>query len=137
MMSHIPFDIIIFDEIHKLRNPKTKLVEGYTKKDKTIEDYILGKGKEKEGGAWNFLNQHNGTTIIGLSGSPIMNYPNDLYVPLSCVRPTEYPRSINPWRQFMYKYCLWSDSRYGPYMYGTRHLDELREETAPFIIRRT
>jgi len=137
MMSHIPFDIIIFDEIHKLRNPKTKLVEGYSKKNLSIEEVMLGKGKEKEGGAWNFLNQHNGTVIVGLSGSPIMNYPNDLYVPLSCVRPDTYPRSINPWRQFMYKYCLWSDSRYGPYIYGTRRLEQLREETSPFIIRRT
>jgi len=137
MMSHIPFDIIVFDEIHKLRNPRTKLVEGYTKKDKSLEDYILGKTKDKEGGAWNFLNHHNEAQVIGLSGSPIMNYPNDLYVPLSCVRPTDYPRSINPWRRFMYKYCMWADSRYGPYIYGTRRLEELREETEPFTIRRT
>lgn len=136
MLSHIPFDIIIFDEIHKLRNPRTKLVEGYTKKRK-LEEVFLGKDKEREGGAWNFLNQHNGGVIIGLSGSPIMNYPNDLYVPLSCVRPDRYPRSINPWRHFMYKYCLWADSRYGPYVYGTRQLEELRRETEPFTIRRT
>jgi len=136
MLSYIPFDIIIFDEIHKLRNPKTKLVEGKPKKEEK-EDWWNPKPKEREGGAWKFLNQHNGARIIGLSGSPIMNYPNDLYVPLSCVKPEKYPRSINPWRQFMYKYCLWSDSRYGPYIYGTRHLEQLREETSPFIIRRT
>jgi len=136
MMSHIPFDIIIFDEIHKLRNPKTKLVVGYQKKGMKPSDVFLGKDN-KEGGAWNFLNQHEGAAVIGLSGSPIMNYPNDLYVPLSCVHPKEYPRSIQPWRQFMYRYCLWSDSRYGPYIYGTRRLEELREETSPFIIRRT
>lgn len=37
----------------------------------------------------------------------------------------------------MYRYCLWSDSRYGPYIYGTRHLQDLKEETADFVIRRT
>lgn len=37
----------------------------------------------------------------------------------------------------MYKYCLWSDGRYGPYIYGTQHLGGLREETGKFIIRRT
>jgi len=128
ILSYIPFDIIIFDEIHKLRNPRTKLVEG----DKT-ERF----SKDKEGGAWRFLNQHPNAIVLGLSGSPIMNYPNDLYVPLSCTKPDHYPRGIQPWRQFMYKYCLWSDGRYGPYIYGTRHLEQLREETSPFIIRRT
>ncbi len=136
MLSHVPFDIIIFDEIHKLRNPKTKLVEGYQKKGPTPSEIFLNKD-HKEGGAWNFLNQHEKAVIIGLSGSPIMNYPNDLYVPLSCVRPERYPRSMNPWRHFMYKYCLWADSKYGQYIYGTRRLDELRKETSPFIIRRT
>ena len=47
MMSHIPFDIIIFDEIHKLRNPRTKLVGGYQKKGRTLEEAILGGGKDK------------------------------------------------------------------------------------------
>lgn len=129
MMSHIPFDIIIFDEIHKLRNPKTKLVVGKAKN--------RWDPREREGGVWKFLDQHSEAAIVGLSGSPIMNYPNDLYVPLSCVRPDRYPRDIQPWRQFMYRFCLWSDSRHGPYIYGTRNLDELRRETASFTIRRT
>lgn len=129
MLAHIPFDIIIFDEIHKLRNPHTKLVVGKVKSK--------WDPKDREGGAWKFLNEHLDAKILGLSGSPIMNYPNDLYVPLSCVRPKEYPRDITPWRHFMYKYCMWNDSRYGPYIYGTRNLDQLREETSDFIIRRT
>lgn len=134
ILSHIPFDIIVFDEIHKLRNPQTKLVEGAYDKD---EARFLGASREKKGGAWKFLNQHLNAKIIGLSGSPIMNYPNDLYVPLSVINPEEYPREIHPWRHFMYKYCLWSDGKYGPYMYGTQNLKQLREETNPFIIRRT
>lgn len=134
MLAQIPFDIIVFDEIHKLRNPKTKLVLGKAKKP---DDWWGPKSNEREGGAWGFLNKQSQAVIMGLSGSPIMNYPNDLYVPLSCVKPDKYPRSLNPWRHFMYKYCLWSDSTYGPYIYGTRNLDQLREETAPFIIRRT
>lgn len=137
MLSYIPFDIIIFDEIHKLRNPRTKLVEGKTKKDEHPEKFWEPPPKEREGGAWKFLDQHPNAVILGLSGSPIMNYPNDLYVPLSCVKPDKYPRSINPWRHFMYRYCQWSDGRYGPYIYGTRCLDQLREETSSFIIRRT
>lgn len=127
LLSYIPFDIIVFDEIHKLRNPKTKQVSGSV-------DYWE---KKKGGGVWKFLEQHPNSKIVGLSGSPIMNYPNDLYVPLSVVKPEKYPRTLRNWRNFMYRYCLWSDGRYGPYIYGTRYLSELREEIKPFVIRRT
>lgn len=115
ILSHIPFDIIICDEIHKLRNPQTKLAKG----------------------TWKFFKEHSDAKILGLSGSPIMNYPNDLYVPLSIVKPDDYPPSLADWRHFMYKYCLWSDGRYGPYIYGSRNLARLREEVSPFVIRRT
>jgi len=115
VLSYIPFDIIICDEIHKLRNPKTKLVKG----------------------AWKFFAQHPNSKILGLSGSPIMNYPNDLYVPLSIAKPDKYPPDLRSWRDFMYKYCLWSDGRYGPYVYGTRNLASLRQEIEPFVVRRT
>ena len=117
LLKPIPFDCIVFDEIHKLRNPKTKQVKG----------------------AWEFLDnlKNPNCKIIGLSGSPIMNYPNDLYVPLSVVHPSEYPRNIRNYSYFMYKYALWSDGKYGPYIYGTRRMGELREKTNPFTIRRT
>ena len=68
LLSYIPFDIIVFDEIHKCRNPKTKLVPS----------------------VWEFLNNQPKAKVIGLSGSPIMNYPNDLYIPLSIINPKEY-----------------------------------------------
>jgi len=115
LLKLIPFDIIVMDEIHRLRNPKTKQVKG----------------------AWTFLKDHPDAKLLGLSGSPIMNYPNDLYVPLSIVDPEVYPRDLKSWRYFMYKYCLWSDGRYGAYIYGTRHMDSLRQETSKYIIRRT
>jgi SWI/SNF-related matrix-associated actin-dependent regulator 1 of chromatin subfamily A len=134
ILSNFPFDIVIFDEIHKLRNPKTILVEGRAKKK---EEGSFTFSRDKEGGVWNFLNQHQNAKIYGLSGSPIMNYPVDLYTPLSCVKSDKYPRSINPWRHFTYKYGYWADGRFGSYMYGTRNMDELKKETAPFIIRRT
>ena len=129
MLSCIPWDIIVFDEIHKLRNPKTQLVEG---KVKEKWDW-----NNREGGVWRLLNKHPDAKILGLSGSPIMNYPNDLYVPLSCIKPDKYPRNIGSWRRFVYKYCLWTDGRFGTYIYGTRNIDQLRTETSPFTIRRT
>lgn len=115
LLNMIPFDIIIFDEVHKLRNPKTKAV----------------------GGTWDFLNKHPEAKVLAMSGSPIMNYPNDLYVPLTLVKPHEYPRTMMNWRTFMGRYCLWSDGRYGAYVYGSRNLEGLKAETKDFIVRRT
>ena len=115
LLTQMPFDIIVFDEIHKLRNPKTKQVKG----------------------VWEFLNALPNARIIGLSGSPIMNYPNDLYVPLSCVDPEKFPRDMQAYRLFMYRYCYWTDGQYGAYIQGTRNMGELKERTAPYVIRRT
>lgn len=116
ILNLIPFDLIVFDEIHKLRNPKTKLVKA----------------------VWDFLEAHQDAKILGLTGSPIMNYPNDLYVPLTVAFPDKYSPSIGSWRQFMYSYTLWSSGRFGPYIYGTRQMTKLREETSKLnIIRRT
>lgn len=115
ILSLMPIDIIIMDEIHKLRNPKTKQVRG----------------------AWEFVNGKPDTKVIGLSGSPIMNYPNDLYIPLSIVDKDEFSRSMAGYNQFMYHYGLWADGRYGTYMYGSRNMPELKERTSPYIIRRT
>lgn len=115
LLSVIPFDIIIFDEIHKLRNPKTQVAKG----------------------VWKFLEGYPNTKIIGLTGSPIVNYPNDLYTPLSIVHPEEYPRNHKNWRYFMQRYCLWSEGRHGAYIYGTKDMPELRKRTAPLTIRRT
>lgn len=115
LLRMVPWDVIVFDEIHKLRNPKTKLVRAI----------------------WDFLSYYPDTKLIGLSGSPIMNYPNDLYGPLSVCFPDRYQRNLPGWRNFLYKYSLWSTGRFGGYTYGSRNLPQLREETSSLMIRRT
>jgi len=115
ILDMIPFECIVFDEIHKLRNPKTKLVRN----------------------VWKYVKNHSKAKIIGLTGSPIMNYPNDLYTPLSITHPDMFKPDLRSWRYFMYEYCTWSDGKHGPYVYGTRHLNELRRKTESFIIYRT
>lgn len=124
LLNMIPFDVIVFDEIHKLRNPKTKLVKG------TWEFLTHRENASKEAGL-------NKLKVIGLSGSPIMNYPNDLYVPLTTIDPEKYPRTLREWNFFVSRYCMWAEGRYGSYIYGTRKIDRLREETKGFNIRRT
>jgi non-specific serine/threonine protein kinase len=119
LLRLVPWDVIVFDEIHKLRNPHPSKIKKITK------------------AVWDFLSYFPETKILGLSGSPIMNYPDDLYVPLSVCFPKQYPRTAASLRQWVYRYTLWNVGRYGSYSYGTRHLDELRRETKDLIIRRT
>lgn len=115
MLNQIPFDIIVMDEIHKLRNPDTKQVKSI----------------------WEFIKAHPEAKIVGLSGSPIMNYPNDLYVPLSIVKPEDWKPDKKSYKYFLYQYCFWTQGRYGGYVYGTRNMSELKEKTKDFIIRHT
>lgn len=115
LLNLIPFDCIIFDEVHKLRNPKTKLTRG----------------------VWKFLNSYPSAKILCLTGSPIVNYPNDLYTTLSLAKPKEYPRDLKHWRWFMYEYCYWTEGRYGPYIYGSRRLPQLKQRMEPFTVGRT
>jgi SNF2 family DNA or RNA helicase len=41
------------------------------------------------------------------------------------------------WHYFMDRYCYWTMGKYGTYQYGSRRIDELREITKPFTIKRT
>ncbi len=115
ILQAVPWDIIIFDEIHKLRNPKTKLVKG----------------------VWNFMSKYRNSKIVGLSGSPIMNYPNDLFGSLATVFPEKFHRDTFAWRQFMADYTYWSEGRYGTYVYGSKNMDRLKERIQGLTMRRT
>lgn len=119
LLEHFPFDAIVFDEIHKLRNTKTSHLK------KIVRN------------TWEFLNFFPNAKIIGLSGSPIMNYPDDLYGPLSTCFPDRYPRKMVDLRNFMRRYMLYASGRFGSYAYGSRDILGLKEETKDLIIRRT
>lgn len=119
LLQAVPWDVVIFDEVHKLRNP------------------LPYKMKKVVEGAWRLLDKLPKAKILGLTGSPIMNYPGDLYGPLAACFPDKYPRSRAAMRDFLYKYALWTAGRRGAYAYGVQNIPELRERTKNLIIRRT
>lgn len=109
----------MFDEIHKLRNTKSNRLKKIVK------------------ATWDFLDGYPEAKIIGLSGSPIMNYPDDLYGPLATCFPDKYPRKMASLRDFLRHYMLYSVGRFGPYAYSTRNTPQLKDEIAPLMLRRT
>ena len=143
VLNLYPFDLIIMDEVHRLRNSSTSRTRGM----------------------FEFLENHRESRIVVMTGSPIVNKPEDLHTILEIVKPDEYTPKTR--REFEYMYtdyqykqlkrcrdcgkvttnidsymCLHCGSHSFRYfrskkLAGVRQLDELRRLTAPYTIRRT
>lgn len=113
ILNLYPFDLLILDEAHRLRNPNTKQTKGLR----------------------SFIEAHPHCRVVAMTGSPIVNNPADLHTVLSLLYPDKYsPRAR---MDFINRYCYWSPGRYGIQIQGPRNLDVLREETRHFTIRHT
>jgi len=108
-----PFDLIILDEGHKLRNYKTSQTKGMSE----------------------FLSHHKNNRVLAMTGSPIVNNPADLHTLLCMVKPEKYSK----WNRmdFINSFCYYYHTRHGVKITGTRNIEALRKQTAPFTIRRT
>lgn len=97
---------IIVDEIHKLKgNPNP--------------------GKEGKGEVKRVVTMRKLATrvkyFIGLSGTPLLNRPIELYSPLKMIKPTLFPNR----KAYAYKYCEAKKSRYGIDYTGASNVVEL------------
>jgi SNF2 family DNA or RNA helicase len=147
VLNDYPFDLIIFDEAHKMRNPRTRLTRG----------------------VFEFLEHHQKSRVICMTGSPIVNRPADLHTLLRMVRPETYTRlnrtafedhytlierknfrrcsqckKLVPYQFMGYSPQICPSCGNGLFRHfitkkvkGVKNLSELRKETDPFTIRRT
>lgn len=143
ILNLYPFDLIILDEVHRLRNSTTNRTKGM----------------------FEFLENHKDSRVVAMTGSPIVNKPEDLHTILEIIRPEEYNRGTR--RQFEYRYtsyehrlikrcrdcgrvttntearmCFVCGSDNFKYirtnkLVGVKDLETLRELTAPYTVRRT
>ena len=113
ILSKLPWDAIILDEGHKLKNPRALQTKGVS----------------------DICRKHPESKILILTGSPILNSPADLYTLLCMVRPSQYTPAFR--REFINQYCYGYPTRWGYHITGTRNLDQLRDKTKSFTIRRT
>jgi len=113
ILNEYPFDLLILDEAHKIRNPKTRICKA----------------------VFSFIEEHPDIRIMPMTGSPIVNNPADLFTLLCIVKPDDY-KLRNRW-DFIREYCYYWQGRYGLKVYGSRDLNILRAETAYFTIRHT
>jgi len=114
ILQSLPWDCIIVDEGHKLKNPRTLQTKG-------VYD-LCAKKRDK-------------AKIMILTGSPIVNSPADLFTLLTIVKPEDYHPSGR--RIFIDQYCYYTPTKYGLKIHGTKNLDILKRKTDYFTVRRT
>lgn len=103
------FDLLILDECHYLKNPKssrTKAVFGYF--DKTTRKAVAGLQAKRK---------------LLLTGTPILNRPIEAYPLLKAIAPEQFGN----WKHFTDRYCDAQQTRYGLDITGASNLGELQE----------
>ena len=113
ILSKLPWDCIILDEGHKLKNPRTLQTKGVVE----------------------VCREHPNAKILILTGSPILNSPADLHTLLCIVKPEKFSPASR--KEFINHYCYWVPTRNGIHITGTKNLEVLQEKTKDFTIRRT
>ena len=114
VLNLYPFDLIILDEAHHIRNPHTQQARG-------MFEFLL--------------EHHADSKLLLLTGSPIVNNPADLHTLLCLCKPEEFKTKSR--MVFIDKYCYYYHSRFGLQIYGVRDLEGLRKRTDPYTVRRT
>lgn len=107
------WDVMICDECHYLKNPKSK---------RTIA--VLGK---------QCSSPITPNRVILMSGTPMMNRPIELWPLLRCCDPEGLGKS---WHQYVMRYCEAYRSRFGWVVDGASHLEELHDRLRGVMIRR-
>jgi len=120
-----PFSVMVLDEGHVPRNPKTKLSKG-------LFAFLEAQRERKR------------PLLLPMTGSPIVNNPLDLHTLLCMVDPENF--NLRTRSSFAHRYCIiastWATSKYGRRrrinkVVGSRLMSELADRTKAYTIRRT
>ena len=107
------FDLIIVDEAHK--------VKGFGNKTNTSLSEVI---------------KHNQAKSMFLTGTPIMNRAEELYGLFYAATGEQF---LGTWKEFREKYIVGGfNPRFRNFeVFGYKNLDELRDKTQPYMLRRT
>jgi len=103
------WDLIVFDECHYLKNYKAQ---------RTKVGLALGK---------------DARYILGLSGTPFLNRPSEMFTLLNMIDPVAWPK----WWDYAKRYCNLHDTGFGWDASGLSNANELRDRLSHIMIRRT
>ncbi len=102
------FDVIILDEAHRAKNRKSQQTKALYKISKNID------------------------RVYHLTGTPIMNKPDEIWSLLHIIDPVKYSSFWN----FVRQYCEITKHRFGTDIGEAKNPKEFREMLAPLMIRR-
>ena len=109
------WDILVCDEAHALKNPKTQRTK-----------LVLGAKKEQVAAI-------GARRKVFLTGTPILNRPIELWPLANALAPDVF----SSWSNYVFRYCAAYNSRYGLDVTGSSNLDELQNVLrANFMVRR-
>lgn len=120
--AEAPFDLMILDEAHALKNPKSN-------RAKAIFDDLLPLAKR----------------VVALSGTPAPNHAGELYAPIRALAPHLLIRSSGAMMSqigFENRYCEIEERRIGAgrtvrQIVGSQNVEELKGLLRTFMLRRT
>lgn len=114
------YDVLILDESHYLKNPKSKRTKA-----------VFGPKCDKVGGI-----AENADNVYCLSGTPAPNDPSELYPTVRALAPELLDKRQHSYWGFITKYCRTKDTGFGLQITGGRNMGELKTRLEPFILRR-
>lgn len=113
----LKFDLVVADEVHKAKNAHSQQTEGLS------------------------MLVRNCRRFVGLTGTPILSRPIELFVPLNLIAPEKF----GVWHDYASRYCgLKRVERWNQHLKrkvmtfetkGAENLDELANRIAPYYIR--
>ena len=102
------FDLIVLDECHAIKSYKAKRTQNILKLKDSFDHKII------------------------LTGTPLLNRPQELFTLLNFVRPEEW----NSFWPFAKRFCNYKKMPWGPDYSGSSNELELHEKISPYYIRR-
>lgn len=108
-LGKIPFQTLILDECHYIKNRKAKRTKAVQKLAKKIPH------------------------LIALSGTPFLNRPMEGYNVFKLIEPKLFPN----WFEYGLKYCAGKRNRFGWDFSGASNIEELHQKLKGIMIRRT
>jgi SWI/SNF-related matrix-associated actin-dependent regulator 1 of chromatin subfamily A len=122
-LAVVDWDVLILDEAHYLKNPKSKRTKA-----------IFGPKCDGDGGLVS-----RAAHVFCLTGTPTPNNPSELWPMLRAVMPDSIQRPTGkpfPYWPFIERYCVTQDTGFGIKIVRGKNLDELKGRIAPYILRR-
>lgn len=112
--------MLILDESHYLKNPKSKRTKA-----------VFGPKCDRADGI-----ASNADRVYCLTGTPAPNDPSELYPCVRALAPELLEKRQHSYWGFITKYCRTRDTGFGLQIVGGKNMGELRERLDPFILRR-